>query len=92
VEARGERAADDGGDLARYEQLRACALGGEPDGWRMGLALLERRGMAAWARAWQTTAPAPSSPPAQPAVEAPTDAGEIVGVLATMALACLAGS
>jgi hypothetical protein len=68
--------------------LRACALGGEPDGWRLGLALLERRGVAAWARAWQTTAAASSAPAA---VEAPAAAGEIVGVLATMALACLAG-
>ena len=32
------------GDVERYEQLRARALGGEPSGWRLGLALLERRG------------------------------------------------
>ena len=80
--------AGDGGDVERYEQLRGCVLAGERDGWRLGLALLERRGMVAWARAWQTTVPAPPSP--RPAVEAPAGAGEIVGVLATMALACLA--
>jgi len=91
VAASGELARDEGGDLERYERLRACALGGEPDGWRLGLALLERRGVAAWARAWQTTAPAAPSPPARPAVEAPAGAGEIVGVLASKALACLAG-
>ena len=95
MEASGElaRDGDEGGDVERYERLRACALAGEPDGWRLGLALLERRGVAAWTRAWQSTAPVPSAPPARAAVEATTGAGagEIVGVLATMALACLAG-
>jgi hypothetical protein len=88
VEASGERAGD-GGDLERYERLRACALGGEPDGGRLGLALLECRGVAAWARVWQQTAP--SAAPARPALEPPAGAGELVGVLASMALACVAG-
>jgi hypothetical protein len=74
-------------DIERYEQLRARALSGSPDGWRLGLAMLERRGMAAWARAWKTTAPAPPRP-SRPGVEVPTDASQIVAVLATMALAC----
>jgi hypothetical protein len=87
VEASGELAGD--GDVERYERLRRCALGGDPDGHRFGLALLERRGVAAWARAWQTTTP---SSPLPPPVEAPAGADEIVDVLATMALACLAGS
>jgi len=70
-------------------------LGGGPDGWRLGLALLERRGVAAWTRAWQTTAPAAVVAPARLAVNPPVEslvgaAGEIVGVLASMALACLA--
>jgi hypothetical protein len=86
VEASGELAAD--GDVERYERLRRCALGGDPDGHRFGLALLERGGVAAWARAWQTTT---SSSPLPPAVEAPAGADELVDVLATMALACLAG-
>ena len=86
MEASGELAGD--GDVERYERLRRCALGGDPDGHRFGLALLERRGVAAWARAWQTTTPSSSLPPA---VEAPAGADEIVDVLATMALACLAG-
>jgi hypothetical protein len=93
VAATGERTEDgDGGrgELERYERLRACALAGEPDGHRLGLALLERRGMAAWARAWQQTAPRPS-PPARPGVEPPAGAAELVAVLASMALACLAG-
>jgi hypothetical protein len=93
VEASDEPADGDGdgdGDVERYERLRACALAGEPDGHRLGLALLERRGLAAWARAWQETAPRPS-PPARAAVEPPAGAAELVGVLASMALACLAG-
>ena len=93
METSGERASDgngDDGDVGRYERLRGCALSGEPDGHRLGLALLERRGVAAWMRAWQTTAPAPSSPPPA-AVGAPAGTDEIVGVLASMALACLAG-
>jgi hypothetical protein len=90
VEASGELAGD-ANDVERYERLRACVLGGEPDGHRLGLALLERRGVAAWTRAWPATAAAPAPPPARPAVEAPVGAGELVGVLASMALACLAG-
>jgi hypothetical protein len=93
VEASDEPAAgevDPDSAAERYERLRACALAGEPDGHRLGLALLERRGMAAWARAWQEAAP-PPSPPAPPAVEPSPGAGELVAVLASMALACLAG-
>jgi len=75
-------------DVERYEQLRAQALEGDPSGWRLGLALLERRGVVAWTRAWQTTTPAP----ARPAIAAPAaDNDQLVGVLASMALACVAG-
>jgi len=91
VEASGERAGEGSDDVERYEQLRACALGGAPDGWRLGLALLERRGVAAWTRAWQTTAPVPPPRPSGPAVEAPAGVDELVSALATMALACLVG-
>lgn len=90
MEASDERAGD-GGDVERYERLRGCALAGEPDGYRFGLALLERRGVAAWARAWRQTAPAPSAAPAAAAAETPAGAGELVAVLAAMALACLGG-
>ncbi len=91
MEASDELAAEGGGgEVERYERLRACALAGEPDGHRLGLALLERRGMAAWVRGWQEAAPRPS-PPASPAVEPLAGAGELVGLLASMALACLAG-
>ena len=75
-------------DVERYEQLRAQALEGDLSGWRLGLALLERRGVVAWTRAWQTT----TSPPARPAIPVPAaDSDQLVGVLASMALACVAG-
>jgi hypothetical protein len=76
-------------DVERYEQLRAHALEGDPSGWRLGLALLERRGVVAWSRAWQGTA----VQPARSAIATPaTDSDELVGVLASMALACVSGS
>jgi len=80
----------DGGSVERYERLRRVALAGEPSGWQLGHALLQRQGVAAWVRAWR--AAPPESPPARarPPVEPPDSAGEIVGVLASMALACLA--
>jgi hypothetical protein len=89
VEASDEPAADPERAVERYERLRRCALAGEPDGHRLGLALLERRGLAAWTRAWQESAPRPS-PPARAAVE-PPGGSELVAVLASMALACVAG-
>ena len=75
-------------DVERYEQLRAQALEGDLSGWRLGLALLERRGVVAWTRAWQTTTPAP----ARPAITtSAADNDQLVGVLASMALACVSG-
>jgi hypothetical protein len=75
-----------GGDVERYEQLRRGALAGAPGGSRLGLALLQRRGVSAWARAWQsTTMPAAVARP----VAAEAGGEEIVGVLAAMALACI---
>ena len=77
-------------DVQRYEQLRSRALDGEPSGFRLGLALLERRGVAAWARAWGSTAPA-SPAPALRASAAPVAVGDaLVGALASMALARVA--
>ncbi|MGH9290559.1 MAG: hypothetical protein ACRD0V_20055, partial [Acidimicrobiales bacterium] len=76
----------DGTDIERYEQLRQHALGGDTSGWRLGLAVLQRHGVAAWTRASQTiTAPAPARAP----VALPVDGDGVVGVLAAMALACL---
>jgi hypothetical protein len=77
-------------DVERYEQLRARAVSGEPDGWRNGLEMLERRGVAAWARAWRTT-PAGPAPVGRPSLaKVSSDARQIVDALATMALACAA--
>lgn len=85
-------AADDtggaGADVERYEQLRRSAISGEPSGWRLGMALLQQRGMAAWARACD---PLPPSPPADRHVGAPVGGDEVVGLLAQMAMACLRG-
>ena len=38
-----------------YEQLRARALCGDTDGWRLGLGVLQQRGVAAWLRVRQAT-------------------------------------
>jgi hypothetical protein len=79
------------GDVERYERLRAHALDGEPGGFRLGLALLERQGVAAWARAWRGTAPAREpQPSAAPVAEPPAAGRELVGALASMALARVA--
>jgi hypothetical protein len=74
------------GDIEGYEQLRRVALGGDASGWRLGLALLERRGVAAWTRAWGAVSP----PEPIPAPAVPLEGRDgIVAVLASMALACL---
>ena len=75
--------------LVGYEQLRARALGGHADGWRLGLSVLQQRGLAAWLRVRQATVAAVCPPP--PASAAPPVAGgveaELVRLLASMALA-----
>jgi hypothetical protein len=78
-------------DVERYEQLRARVLSGERDCFRLGLAMLERRGLFAWARVWQGTTPA-REVAGDPAalIRLPTDARQIVNTLATMALASAA--
>jgi hypothetical protein len=78
------------GDTAlaeRYEQLRQAALASGREGWQQGLGLLMTRGMVAWMRAWteglpQTSAAATVAP--QPIA---ARAGELVAVLAQMAMA-----
>jgi len=85
VTDRDERSADRG-DVDRYEALRAEALGGQPPGWRHGQALLQGRGMAAWLRACRNIPAAVSRPSDRPTPTAGVD-GDLVGVLAAMALA-----
>lgn len=85
------------GELRRYEQLRAQRLEHYSGGGALGVALLQRRGICAWARAWQGTAPAPGPDAARgsalPSASGPAPCGgQIVGALAQMALGCLAGS
>src|SRR6476646_8786320 len=84
---------DDSSDIVEgYERLRARALGGEADGWRLGLGVLQQRGVAAWLRVRRAAVPTVSPP-------TPTRAGwrltggveaELVGLLASMALAVAA--
>lgn len=81
--AAGDERAGDPSDVERYEQLRAHALSAEPSGWRLGLALLERHGTAAWLRACRGIA----VPVPRPALCEPAGGDEVVSVLATMAIA-----
>jgi len=81
------------GDVDRYEQMRGQALSGAPGGSRLGLAMLQHRGVTAWSRAWHTTAPAEAvSATLAARANASVAEGEIVSVLATMALACAAAA
>jgi hypothetical protein len=57
--------------------------------WRLGLALFQGRGTAAWLRASHGVAPVPLGHCPTPG--APADEDAIVGVLATMALAVAGG-
>ncbi|GAT11294.1 hypothetical protein H7I77_29895 [Mycolicibacterium novocastrense] len=72
-----------------YERLRAQALCGDTEGWRLGLGVLQQRGVAAWLRVHQ--APTATHPPPTPARSAQPAGGgvdaELVGLLASMALA-----
>ena len=71
----------------RYEDLRRRVLYGEPDGHRLGLAVLLRQGVAAWMQAWDGISPAPARTPA-PGPQPDGDVQTMVAVLASMALAC----
>jgi hypothetical protein len=71
-------------DVERYECLRRRALGDEQAGWRLGLAVVQRRGVAAWLRVGHAI-----PPPTPSAKRVPVGGDELVGVLATMALACI---
>jgi len=78
------------GGVERYEQLRRRALGGQPDGFRLGLAVLQRQGMAAWLRAWDDLGAVEPAPRPRPPGAARTTmaSDEVVAVLASMTLAC----
>jgi len=93
VEARNDITEDSGGEgtVNGYEQVRARALSGDVDGWRLGLGVLQHRGVAAWLGVRTTMAPVRPTPtrPLPP----PTGGGvaaELVGLLASMAMAVAA--
>lgn len=84
---------------ARYESLRATALD-DGAGGGLGAALLTSQGMAAWMRGWRACTPASRrsqglserGEPVERVEPARTAAsGEVVDVLAAMALACVGG-
>jgi len=90
--AAGEPAApgSSAGGVERYEQLRRRVLGGQPDGFRLGLAVLQRQGVAAWLRVWDDLGVVESPPKPQLAGDAATAVAsdQVVAVLASMTLAC----
>jgi hypothetical protein len=73
----------------QYEQLRQVALAGHAEGWRHGLGVLTTRGVTGWMNACRTAAPAAG--PMRGAGSRPLvkGAGELVSVMAAMALAHL---
>lgn len=81
----------------RWNAMSSCADGPSAETVRVGgsvLALLQQRGMAAWARASQPLPPAPvrcDGRDGGDAVAAGVDAAGVVGVLAGMAAACVLG-
>ena len=81
---------DKGRLVERYEELRRRVLGGEPDGFRLGLAVLQRQGLAGWLRAWGDLATPAGRPTPTPPVAAGTSVASdlVVAVLASMTLAC----
>jgi hypothetical protein len=75
-----------------YEQLRRRALAGDVDGRRLGLGVLQQRGVAARLRLRQAAVPK-ISPPTPARAASPITAGvdaQLVGLLASMALAVAA--
>jgi hypothetical protein len=76
-----------------YEQLRQRALSGDVDGWRLGLGVLQHRGVAAWLRIRKAATAAAVPPPTPAATLPPVATGvdaELVGLLASMAVAVAA--
>jgi hypothetical protein len=74
-----------------YEQLRRRVLDGDVAGWRMGLAIVQHRGLAAWLRVRRSVAPA-AAPVAVSALAGGSGGvgDQLVAVLAGMALGAAA--
>ena len=69
------------------------ALSGDADGWRLGLGVLQQRGVAAWLRVRQAATVPNVSPPMPPGLRRPSpgaSTAELVGLLASMVLAVAA--
>jgi hypothetical protein len=73
-----------------YEQLRVRALRGDADGWRLGLGVLQQRGVAAWLRVRTVPKISPPTPTRAVSRLAGGVEAELVGLLASMALAVAA--
>ena len=84
----------DGSDVV--DGTSSCGPGrlcGDADGWRLGLGVLQQRGVAAWLRVRQATVPDGRTGPRPPGPASPSAGGvdaELVGLLASMALAVAA--
>ena len=79
---------------ARSTATNSCgarALCGDADGWRLGLGVLQHRGVAAWLGVRSAMAPVRSTPTrALPPATGGGVGAELVGLLASMALAVAA--
>jgi predicted MFS family arabinose efflux permease len=66
-------------------------LAGDAGGWRLGLGVLQQRGVVAWLRAWDSLpGPVSGAQPSEPARPVAGSGEQLVAALATMALCCLA--
>ncbi len=66
-------------------------LRGDAGGWRLGLGVLQNRGIAGWLAAWDDLPdPVPAPRPGPPPRPAAGGGEQLVAALATMALSCLA--
>jgi hypothetical protein len=91
IEASEHCACDAAGDVEEYEQLRGRVLAGDVSGRRMGLAVLQHRGVAAWLRVRRSVSQDP--PPASGIRIAPVPGSvgdALVALLAGMALGAAA--
>jgi hypothetical protein len=67
-----------------YEQLRRRVLAGDVSGWRLGMAVVQHRGVAAWLQVRHSMRPA-DNPPSRAA------ATSVVAGIADQFVAALAG-
>ena len=74
-----------------HEQLRGRALPGDTGGWRLGLAVLQHRGVSAWLRCWRDLPNRPAPADRHP-VSPVADGDQLVAGLATMALRAFPGA